>query len=266
MHEVLVELLRNKQSRFEETVAKQKSYLRNDFKGPSKAWLGDTNRCVSYRAINLVNSQWLMVMASKRDMHRQLKPCTGAFRKQLGLPCAHEIDEFLEHNDTLTRDHFDRFWWLDRPLDEEEPLFRIQDPLVVQNTRGRPQGVGPFGEAPPSTAPAALGAAPPVNRGGRGSRSGGRGSRGGRRGGTNASAGGDGPNDSSNNNSASNSARGRGPGRPRGSRSSRGRGDSGSGRDPQPTQESVRRTPSQWEQEDVGEIEGPPAKRLRSSG
>ncbi|KAI9764390.1 MAG: hypothetical protein M1839_005955 [Geoglossum umbratile] len=224
MHEVLIEMLANKQSKFEETVAKQKTSLRNKFK--NKLWLGDTNCQVAYKAINLVNTQWLMLLASKQDRRKQLKPCTGAFRKQLGLPCVHELEQMLEGdgNAKLVRSQFNKFWWLDQSLNEEEPLLRIQDPDVVQNTRGRPRGTGPFAESapPPSTAPAALGTATALAPRGHGSRG-------------------------------------------RTGRSSHGYGNNTklSERDPQLTKLSVRRTRSQWELEDVSELERPPPKRQR---
>ncbi|KOS21947.1 Protein FAR-RED ELONGATED HYPOCOTYL 3 [Escovopsis weberi] len=41
--------------------------------------------------------------------------CTGQFRKQMGLPCRHEILALVRKSEMLQREHIDRHWWLKRP-------------------------------------------------------------------------------------------------------------------------------------------------------
>jgi hypothetical protein len=113
---------------------------------------------------------------------KPLPPCTGRFRQQWGLPCAHELRDIIKRRADgdktakLTKSDFDKYWWLERRLDEEYPHLRLQDPDLVKG-KGRPRGSGPFATStpsatspdlpPPSTAPAAL-QSTTAGRGGRG--------------------------------------------------------------------------------------------------
>src|SRR5512142_2216553 len=93
---------------------------------------------------------------------KPLPPCTQRFRRQWGLPCAHELIALRKAKTlVLKKEDFHRFWWLDRNLAEEYPHLLIKDPRVVHG-KGRPRGEGPFAglavavSMPPSSAPAAL--------------------------------------------------------------------------------------------------------------
>lgn len=70
-----------------------------------------------------------------------LPQSTGVFRKTLGLPCKHQIQESFRHpNRPLQRDNLHPHWWL-TPLGEEQPVeswARIQPPVRTRR-RGRPR-------------------------------------------------------------------------------------------------------------------------------
>ncbi|KAI1473395.1 hypothetical protein K445DRAFT_19161 [Daldinia sp. EC12] len=79
-----------------------------------------------------------------------LGPCKDRIKKQYSIPCTHDIIPKLKADETIKKEEIDRCWWLDRDMAEEYPHLRIQDPKVVENTRGRPRNSGSFGEIPPA--------------------------------------------------------------------------------------------------------------------
>lgn len=88
LHEVILEMLANKETAYKERIATQKRRLRTEFLGQGFAWLGSTNREVSYRAIDKVNQQKKLAIASRPGGGtrypggRPLRPCTGRFTNQ----------------------------------------------------------------------------------------------------------------------------------------------------------------------------------------
>ncbi|KAK0721225.1 hypothetical protein B0T21DRAFT_294577 [Apiosordaria backusii] len=86
------------------------------------------------------------------------------------MPCAHQLLPRLVANEVLTKEDFHPFWWLNRSLQDEFPILRIQDPDIVKVLKGRPKDDGPFAgpvtklEVPSSTTPTVLqlDATPPV--------------------------------------------------------------------------------------------------------
>jgi hypothetical protein len=60
------------------------------------------------------------------------------------MPCAHQLLPRLVANEILTKEDFHPFWWLDRSLQDEFPILRIQDPDIVKVLKGRPKDDGPF--------------------------------------------------------------------------------------------------------------------------
>ena len=57
----------------------------------------------------------------------------------MGLPCKHELQEFLFAKESLKRDHLHPHWWLDPLVDARpvDPLTVVQNPIQVRR-RGRP--------------------------------------------------------------------------------------------------------------------------------
>lgn len=140
--EVIETMLMNAQTAFEKEVDRQETRLRAVYLG--QTWLGHTNREISYRGIDLLAKQKHLIMRYLSSRTVVLSPCTGRFRQQYGMPCSHDLFRILDTNKAVKKSDFHRFWWLDRSLDEEDPFLRIEEPLEVTSSRGRPRGGGPF--------------------------------------------------------------------------------------------------------------------------
>ncbi|KAK0721224.1 hypothetical protein B0T21DRAFT_295016 [Apiosordaria backusii] len=88
LHEVIQEMLNTKEITYKQRIATQKARLRTEFKGPSFGWLGSTNMEVSYKAVDKVNHQKKIAIASqpggsaRYPTGRPLRPCTGRFSRQ----------------------------------------------------------------------------------------------------------------------------------------------------------------------------------------
>ncbi|KAK4148344.1 hypothetical protein C8A00DRAFT_39134, partial [Chaetomidium leptoderma] len=66
LHEVILEMLKNKEIVYKERIAMQNARLRTEFQGPSFDWLGPTNKEVSHKAIDkLVDNEAL----TRDDFH-----------------------------------------------------------------------------------------------------------------------------------------------------------------------------------------------------
>jgi hypothetical protein len=50
---------------------------------------------LSHYALELLHNQW-------QELKNMSEPCTGLFRKSIGLSCAHEIQQMLADNQCLT--------------------------------------------------------------------------------------------------------------------------------------------------------------------
>ena len=108
-------MLDRKSRIFDQTVTEQEIRQRREFLG--WGWLGNTTREVSYRGIDKINTQRKRMMSSLPNLlhgrqGRPLEACTGKFRGQWGLPCAHELLAKHHTNEPLTKDDIHPFWWL----------------------------------------------------------------------------------------------------------------------------------------------------------
>ena len=89
---------------------------------------------VSINAIEYMFLQWEQLTKESTC----LPHCTRVFRTTMGLPCKHELQEFLYAKEPLKRDHLHPHWWLD-PLVDARPvdsLTVVQTPIQVRQ-RGR---------------------------------------------------------------------------------------------------------------------------------
>ncbi|KAL6884701.1 hypothetical protein GGI43DRAFT_322251 [Trichoderma evansii] len=98
-------MITKKERDYLQTAANQEVRLRQQFIG--RVWLGSLPTQMSYTAVDLLAQQ-----------HRRAE---ASIKNQEELPPFHPR------------------WWLDNPLDLNEPLLRIRDPNVIENLRGRPR-------------------------------------------------------------------------------------------------------------------------------
>ena len=79
----------------EEGKRAEKNRLRTEYIGVK--WLGKTPCVITLRAIKMVTTQYrLMLGAVKTNSNTDplpLKPCTGRFTVQFGIPCSHWLFE-----------------------------------------------------------------------------------------------------------------------------------------------------------------------------
>lgn len=102
---------RNYRARIADNEVKQR-YLIN-----REEWLSELPTQISFRAINLLIKQHKLVQAHEAEK-RELRPCTGSFTEQFGLPYAHYILEkkTAPKPAPLEKHEIDRRWWLQKPL------------------------------------------------------------------------------------------------------------------------------------------------------
>jgi hypothetical protein len=145
--EVIQTMLLNAQTIYEREVDRQKTRLRSAYL--SQTWLGHANRNISYKGVDMLAKQRRIAMSyllvpAFRAPTPQLQPCTSRLRVQYGIPCSHDLLARLQsdHADLVVVDKSDwhQFWWLERPLDEEDPYVDIEEPLEVTTSKGRPSG------------------------------------------------------------------------------------------------------------------------------
>jgi len=85
-----------------------------------------------------------MALKSLKDKAQILRPCTGSTRLQYGLPCTHELVEFIKANKGLTKADVSSFWWLKREI--KDPYTALKPP-PLGISKGRPANEGgPFGQ------------------------------------------------------------------------------------------------------------------------
>ncbi|KKO96460.1 hypothetical protein THAR02_11439 [Trichoderma harzianum] len=138
LHEALVQMLAKKERDYLQTAAKQEMKLRKRYIG--QKWLGSLPTKITYAAVDLLAQQHRIADASVRG-DKNLPPKSRCFfTQQYAMPCAHYLaEEVILAGKPLTIKTIHPRWWLDKPLDLNEPLLRIQDPDIVQNLRGRPR-------------------------------------------------------------------------------------------------------------------------------
>ncbi|KJZ69123.1 hypothetical protein HIM_11491 [Hirsutella minnesotensis 3608] len=140
LHNALLQMIENKDRHYVTEAARQQMRQRQEYLG--QQWLGRLNVEISYYGIELLARQHCWATAAMPSASRAavpLRACTGQFTQQYGLPCAHTILQRLEADSVLAKEDVHPRWWLEKPLDLEEPLLRIRDPDVVENLRGRPR-------------------------------------------------------------------------------------------------------------------------------
>ena len=132
IHSVILVMLDSKADNFKKKVETQKVQLQNDFRGTSFSWLGDTNHQVSWKVVDKINQQLLLVKASKMPGSLPLGVCTDRFMRQWGIPCSHSLSRWVKITGTkiqileaLEKTDFNQFWWLDSSLDEDLPILRL---------------------------------------------------------------------------------------------------------------------------------------------
>jgi hypothetical protein len=62
-----------------------------------------------------------------------LSPCTGSFRRTMGMPCAHDMQDRLVERGTLQLDDIHHHWYLAAPLP------RVMEPLVLEPAQENPK-------------------------------------------------------------------------------------------------------------------------------
>ena len=81
---------------------------------------------VSFAALGFIRAQ-LEIAQKRLDSAQPLTGCTGAYRRQYGLPCSHELAALLRGKLKIKLDHIDRHWILPREQVSRFPLaFPIQ--------------------------------------------------------------------------------------------------------------------------------------------
>lgn len=76
---------------------------------------------VSFAALGFIHAQ-LEIALKRLDSAQSLTGCTGAFRRQYGLPCSHELAALLRGNLRIKLDYIDRHWILLREQVSWSPL------------------------------------------------------------------------------------------------------------------------------------------------
>ena len=116
LHQALVTMLDNKSRSYREEAARQIQRQRDQYL--KQAWLGKLNLQITYQAIDLIAKQYRFALAALPDQRepKSLRPCTGNFERQYGLPCSHRIFDCLLNGTPLRRSQIAMRWWLEKPL------------------------------------------------------------------------------------------------------------------------------------------------------
>jgi hypothetical protein len=116
LHQALVTMIDNKSRSYHQEAARQIQRQRDKYL--KQAWLGKLNLQITYQAIDLIAKQYRFALAALPDQRepKPLRPCTGNFEHQYGLPCSHRILDCLMNGTPLRRSQIAMRWWLDKPL------------------------------------------------------------------------------------------------------------------------------------------------------
>ncbi|KFA60279.1 hypothetical protein S40285_07392 [Stachybotrys chlorohalonatus IBT 40285] len=132
------EMLAHKERSYKAKSAEQANRAREDHIG--RGFLGHLPTKITCIAIELIIGQYRVYCASLLPRNTPLSPCnSNCTFMQYALPYCHKIAAAEEEKVALTIESVHPRWWLDEPLDLEEPLLRIRDPKMVQNLHGRPR-------------------------------------------------------------------------------------------------------------------------------
>jgi len=109
------------------------SMLTGDF------WSSVTRK-VHLHALRTVKNEYDKAARARKEK-KALELCTDVFRRVYGMPCAHEIFQLLEADETLIPRHFDTYWHIDGANPDEvrprEPLTKPRKTGLVFNGRDR---------------------------------------------------------------------------------------------------------------------------------
>jgi hypothetical protein len=116
LHQALVTMIDNKSRSYRQEAARQIQRQRDQYL--KQAWLGKLNLQITYPAIDLIAKQYRFALAALPDQcdPKPLRPCTGIFEHQYGLPCSHRIFDCLMNGTPLRRSQIAMRWWLEKPL------------------------------------------------------------------------------------------------------------------------------------------------------
>jgi hypothetical protein len=83
----------------------------------------------TYEKLQLARGE---IAAIKKDKNFQPSQCTHVYRTTHGMPCKHDLIQFIREETVLLPQHFDLHWWIQRPIGGELVVreSRINAPLV----------------------------------------------------------------------------------------------------------------------------------------
>jgi hypothetical protein len=122
----------------------RKNYLEQKVKVPTEIPSGFFNnvlRKISIFALSKLMGEYEKALAANEEQ------CSNFLRPVLGLPCSHILRTKIENGEQLQLEDISNQWHLDKPFVEEfyeegRVFENVQDPIVVEERRGRPDGVG----------------------------------------------------------------------------------------------------------------------------
>lgn len=99
---------------------------------------------ISFKALELLYQQYQTAneFFTRKRPRNEMRRCTHTFRRQMGLPCSHDVLERLESGETFTMGDINPHWHLKSPTPNLRNRLQEPDPLPVP-TRGRPRN-GPI--------------------------------------------------------------------------------------------------------------------------
>lgn len=88
-------------------------------------------RQITHHALRLIHKEY------EKALHpTEISPCSGYYRQALGLPCAHDLLDFLRIGKPLSVELFDRHWHKDA-LTTDTDVIGVLAPFKVERIRGR---------------------------------------------------------------------------------------------------------------------------------
>ena len=103
-----------------------------------RRWLRNSRTTISLPALKKIVEQDQIQLAHRPSARNSnpppIKPCTQSVMRQYALPCSHRIKALLDaQGGILKKENFHPRWWLVVPLDETDPLLRIDDSIIKHN-------------------------------------------------------------------------------------------------------------------------------------
>jgi len=142
LEEATVNQTLDKYRKYKDKMTESSSLVRQKYLG--KEWLGDLPLAISRWGLDRLDVIHQKALKSLEDKAQGLGSCTGSTRIQYGLPCAHELVEFMKVNKALTKADVSSFWWLKQEI--KDPYTALKPPpLGISKGRPATEG-GPFGQ------------------------------------------------------------------------------------------------------------------------